>query len=256
MCDAGFAYENPNMFSMTIWCDRPMPSWKRLSLAAAAVSACDASAVGCRGYVGTTAVPNPIRFVAAPITDNAPIASYDIICAIQTLANFSSSIRCADLTRSFSVSPTNADDHSDAHVHSEICRVGDSNSIRLTGQAGFDTARRRTTPARLRLESTAHLEDVHGKRNHRHSRRYRRSRHRTRDSLGEGRARDHHRLAHAGEGRRGRRRTEEDQPANAGASDGEFRGRCGGRHRRADGAVRASAVDARIGACRSARARS
>jgi hypothetical protein len=110
------------MFSMTIWCERPMPSWKRLSLAAAAVSACDASAVGCRGYVGTTAVPNPIRFVAAPITDNAPIASYDIICAIQTLANFSSSIRCADLTRSFSVSPPTPMIIPMRMFHSEICK--------------------------------------------------------------------------------------------------------------------------------------
>src|SRR5256885_1523625 len=44
------------MFSITIWCERPMPRLKRPPLAACTVSACWAIVTGWREYVGTTPV--------------------------------------------------------------------------------------------------------------------------------------------------------------------------------------------------------
>ena len=45
----GFANESPNIVSITIWCERPMPSAKRPRAAACADSACCAIATGWRG---------------------------------------------------------------------------------------------------------------------------------------------------------------------------------------------------------------
>ena len=49
MCRAGFSNDMPNIDSMTIWCDRPMPRSSRPSHAIWVVSACAASINGCRG---------------------------------------------------------------------------------------------------------------------------------------------------------------------------------------------------------------
>ena len=58
MCRAGLSNEYPYMCSITIWCDSPMPSTSLPSRADWVVSTCWASIAGCRGYVGTTAVPS------------------------------------------------------------------------------------------------------------------------------------------------------------------------------------------------------
>ena len=86
------------MFSMTILCERPIPNVKRFPVAAAAVIACCASAVGWRGYVGVTAVPRPIRCVSRPTIDSVDIASKPKILAIQTLCNPFASTFCAKFT--------------------------------------------------------------------------------------------------------------------------------------------------------------
>ena len=44
------------MFSLTTWCDKPMPRGTRPPVAARTVSAWAARMNGCRGYVGTTPV--------------------------------------------------------------------------------------------------------------------------------------------------------------------------------------------------------
>ena len=50
MCRAGLSYEKPNMFSITILCESPMPSDEAaLATAACVVSACCAIATGWRG---------------------------------------------------------------------------------------------------------------------------------------------------------------------------------------------------------------
>jgi hypothetical protein len=49
MCEYDFAYERPSMFSITTWCERPMPSVKRLPVAALTLTACCAIANGWRG---------------------------------------------------------------------------------------------------------------------------------------------------------------------------------------------------------------
>ena len=48
MCRTGFSNDSPNMPSITIWCDSPMPSLNRPPLAACTVSACCAIVNGCR----------------------------------------------------------------------------------------------------------------------------------------------------------------------------------------------------------------
>ena len=48
MWRTGFSNDSPNMPSMTIWCDSPMPSMNRPPLAACTVSACCAIVSGCR----------------------------------------------------------------------------------------------------------------------------------------------------------------------------------------------------------------
>ena len=52
MWRAGFSNDMPNMFSITIWCERPMPRMKRPPDAACVVSACWASIIGWRGIRG------------------------------------------------------------------------------------------------------------------------------------------------------------------------------------------------------------
>ena len=63
------------MFSTTTGCDGPMPSVSRPPLAACTDSACCASASGCRGYVGTTAVPSSMRSVTSAASTSAVSAS-------------------------------------------------------------------------------------------------------------------------------------------------------------------------------------
>ncbi len=49
MCRTGFSNDRPNMFSMTTWCERPMPSTRLPPVAAFTVRACWASIIGWRG---------------------------------------------------------------------------------------------------------------------------------------------------------------------------------------------------------------
>ena len=49
MWRTGLSNDKPNIDSMTIWCDRPMPSVNRPPVAAWAVSAWPASIIGWRG---------------------------------------------------------------------------------------------------------------------------------------------------------------------------------------------------------------
>ena len=53
------------------WCDGPMPSVNRPSHTAWFASACCAIATGWRVWIGMTAVPSSIRFVAAPMSATA-----------------------------------------------------------------------------------------------------------------------------------------------------------------------------------------
>ena len=62
------------MSSTTIRCDNPMPRVSRPSQASYVVSACCASAVGCRGCTGTTYVPTSMT-VSEPVTAQAVRAS-------------------------------------------------------------------------------------------------------------------------------------------------------------------------------------
>src|SRR4051794_31741982 len=63
------------MLSTTTGCDGPMPRVSLPPLAACTDSACCASASGCRGYVGTTAVPSSMRSVTAAASVSAVSAS-------------------------------------------------------------------------------------------------------------------------------------------------------------------------------------
>ena len=60
---------------MIQWCDTPRPSARRPWQTAWTDSACCASAIGCRVWTGTTAVPISMRVVAAPTTATAVSAS-------------------------------------------------------------------------------------------------------------------------------------------------------------------------------------
>lgn len=71
------------MLSMTIWCERPMPSASRPPVAACVVSAWPASTDGCRGKVGTTDVPSSIRGTVRPATASSVSASHEKICETQ-----------------------------------------------------------------------------------------------------------------------------------------------------------------------------
>ena len=68
MCTAGLSNDRPNIVSITIWCDRPMPSVNRPPVASHAVIACWARACGWRGKVGTTAVPRSMPGTVRPAT--------------------------------------------------------------------------------------------------------------------------------------------------------------------------------------------
>src|SRR5262245_53571541 len=91
----GFANESPNIPSMTIWWERPMPSTKRPRDAAAAEGGCGASTTGGRGNVGTTAVPSSMRVVSRAHRAAAMIASMAKMFANHPLANPSASARRA-----------------------------------------------------------------------------------------------------------------------------------------------------------------
>ena len=63
------------MSSITALWESPIPNVKRPEQAAWAVSACCASAAGCRGGVGTTAVTSSIVPVSQPATVSIETAS-------------------------------------------------------------------------------------------------------------------------------------------------------------------------------------
>ena len=63
------------MSSITQWCETPRPRARRPPHTACTDSACWASAIGCRGCTGTTAVPISIRLVSAPTMAAAVSAS-------------------------------------------------------------------------------------------------------------------------------------------------------------------------------------
>ena len=69
-----------------------MPRMKRPPDAAWVVSACWASIIGCRGYVGTTAVPSSMRGTSRPTIASVEIASMPKICGSQYDANPSASV--------------------------------------------------------------------------------------------------------------------------------------------------------------------
>jgi hypothetical protein len=100
MCVARRAYESPNIRSISGGCESPMPSVKRPRQAAPAVSACCARAAGCRGWVGTTAVPISMRRVSRPATAAAVTASKPKTCAIQSVEKPRASSSTARATRS------------------------------------------------------------------------------------------------------------------------------------------------------------
>ena len=98
------------MFSMTTGCDGPIPSTSRPSVAAWVDIACCAIAIGCRGYVGITAVPSSMRFVTWPASASAvrpsrlhgmcgthPVVNPSASAA-RALASSSSTSVCAPLT--------------------------------------------------------------------------------------------------------------------------------------------------------------
>lgn len=88
------------MVSITTLCDRPMPSVKRLPVAAAAVRACWAMAVGWRGYVGVTAVPKPMRGTSRPTIAMVAIASKEKMFASHRLCRPAASTCLAAATTS------------------------------------------------------------------------------------------------------------------------------------------------------------
>src|SRR5204863_194890 len=91
----GFANESPSIPSITIWCERPMPSVKRPPAMACAESACCAIACGWRGKVGLTAVPSSMRRVSRAHSAAAMIVSMPMMLANQPLAKPSASARLA-----------------------------------------------------------------------------------------------------------------------------------------------------------------
>ena len=91
----GFANESPSIPSITIWCERPMPSVKRPPAIACAESACCAIACGWRGKVGITAVPSSMRLVSRAHSAAAMIASMPMMLANHPLAKPSASARFA-----------------------------------------------------------------------------------------------------------------------------------------------------------------
>ena len=86
MWRSGLSNESPYMFSITSLCESPIPSASRPPEKALAVMACSASMIGCRGYVGTTAVPSSMRGTCAPTTASAVMASWPKICGSQNVA--------------------------------------------------------------------------------------------------------------------------------------------------------------------------
>ena len=105
MCTAGLSNERPNIDSMTIWCESPMPSWKRPLVASQAVIACCAMACGCLGYVGTTAVPSVRLGAARPAIADAVIASIPKMFAIQAVLKPCAAADSALRTTSSTVAP-------------------------------------------------------------------------------------------------------------------------------------------------------
>src|SRR4051794_20470696 len=87
---------------MIQWCDTPRPSESRPSHTACTDSACCASAIGCLGCTGTTAVPISMRLVSTPMMAAAVSASKSSgTCGIQTEASPASSAqRASDRSRS------------------------------------------------------------------------------------------------------------------------------------------------------------
>ena len=71
------------MPSTTGLCDGPMPRSSRPPITAWVVSACWASIIGCRGYVGTTAVPRRMSGTCRPATAMVVSASWPKICGVQ-----------------------------------------------------------------------------------------------------------------------------------------------------------------------------
>ena len=97
------------MFSTMTLCEGPMPSVKRLFVAACTVIACCAIAQGWRVYVGITAVPISMRDVRCPAIAMAVIESAPKIWPNHAQSNpsFSSSITCctSSATVKFVASP-------------------------------------------------------------------------------------------------------------------------------------------------------
>ena len=79
----GLAKLIPIIDSMTTWWLSPMPRDSRPPAAAFTVSACWASTIGCRGYVGTTLVPSSIRGTSRPTMASVVRASWPKICDAQ-----------------------------------------------------------------------------------------------------------------------------------------------------------------------------
>ncbi len=71
------------MFSITIWCESPMPRLSRPPDAAFTVRHCCASINGWRGYVGTTPVPSSMRGTSRPTMASAVSVSWPKICGAQ-----------------------------------------------------------------------------------------------------------------------------------------------------------------------------
>ena len=87
---------------MIQWCETPSPRTKRPSHTAWVDRACWASTIGCRGWIGTMAVPISILDVAVPMTVAAVMASNSSgICGVQTVSRPASSAHRAS-ARSFS----------------------------------------------------------------------------------------------------------------------------------------------------------
>ena len=105
MCEYGFANDRPYIVSINTWCDSPIPRAKRPPLATCAVSACWAIVTGCRGYVGTTAVPSSMRVVTRPTSAANMSASSPNSCVNHAEENPSRSACCTRATCVSKVSP-------------------------------------------------------------------------------------------------------------------------------------------------------
>ena len=87
MWRAGLSYESPYVPSIAILCDSPSPRASRPPAAAFVVSTWAASAMGCRGYVGTTEVPNSTPGTRAAATAIRVSASNPELCGSHTDEN-------------------------------------------------------------------------------------------------------------------------------------------------------------------------